>query len=1089
MSDTIGVKIQLDGAPEFTSNMKQMAAQTKEFKAQLDLATSGMDKHTSAYSKSKTMTEGYKNQLSALKNEQAAVAAQIDKVSNSENSNETYVTNLKAKYAELGTQINETQSHLNDLGGTLGAVGSQMQEVGGKISSVGEGASKVGGTLTATVTAPLVAGAASAVTSFGDVDKQFRLVKATMGDTANSAEDFGNLWRTMSKDAAGSVYSMQDSADALLNFARQGFTAKQSADMLKPALSLAAGTGTDLSAVTSGLGNAMKAFGASSGEAANYADILAQAQAQANTDTSNLFDAMSVAAPICKTVGWDVKDLATIVDIFGDNSISGSEGANALKTGLARLAAPASSGAKSMTKLGLSTGQTYAIFDNNGSMKDMQTVLGNLNKAFSGLSDQEKLEAASNIFGKNQMAKWLILMDTAPETVEQYRSARDSCTDTADDMADSLMSGVGGSIEKLKSTFDVFKTKVGEDIQDPVKDAIDNVTGLMDKFLSLDEATQKQILSIAGIAAAIGPVLLIGGKLITGTGNVITAIGTITKGIGQLTTKCGGVGAAIESGLTSPMGLAAAGIGAFIITYKGLDAAFSAVLPGYQEQKDAINELKTAMNNVQTANEQMASTMKSQADSISTTGSTLDLYKDKLNECFDAQGNLKSGCEGTASAIIDSLNEAMGTEYSISTKGFIQNTDGSKVSLQQLNDEIDKTVDALKRKAIQEALESDYADALQTQKDAQDALNDAISMYNDAVEKGLPQQHNYGLNVEKLAAQAGTAKGNLEGISDAMTKVADSSAYTAEQCEEAFTSISSGAGTVSDAYKTAATDAVHTGDQIQLTNEGVTTSTQEMAENTSASQSTVQSSLESTRTAIDNVGASASAAFPQFADQAEQANTRVGAATTGISASASTMQANTGKSLNDLKLKLNEVPPAADQTASRFGSAASRMSDDMSKSRENISKDIDKAKDSMDKGVSSMESKVRGAKWEWPHLKLPHFSVSGEFSLNPPSAPHISVEWYAKAMQAGMILNSPTIFGAQGGRLLGAGDAGPEVVVGASSLSTLVTNAVLAATGGEGARSIIMNVYGAEGQSVETLADLVADKINGEIQRKEAAFA
>lgn len=1055
MADTIGVKIQLDGAPEFAQNMKQMAAQTKEFKAQLDLATSGFSKSTSAFTKSRTLTAAYKNQLSALKDEQAAVAQQIEKVSNSENANQTYVTNLKAKYAELGAQINETQGKIKDLGGNLGAIGAQMQEVGTKVSAVGSKVSQVGGTLTATVTAPLVAGAASAVKSFGDVDKQFRLVESTMGDTKNTTADFDNLWNTMSKDAANSVYTMQDSADALLNFARQGFTAKESADMLQPALSLAAGTGTDLATVTSGLGNTMKAFGASSSDAANYADILAKAQAQANTDTTNLFEAMSVAAPICKTVGWNMSDLATIVDLFGDAGISGSEGANALKTGLARLAAPAKTGAISMHKLGLETGQTYAIFDKNGTMKDMTTVLGNLRDAFSGLSQQEKLEAASNIFGKNQMSKWLTLIDSAPETVESYRSSLDNCTDTANQMADALMSGVGGSIEQLQSTFDVFKTQIGKDIQDPVKNLLGSVTDLMNGFMSLDEETQKDIIHWAAVAAAIGPVLLVVGKTVTGVGNLITATGKITEALGKATTSVDGFGAALKAGVTSPMGLAVAGVGSFILTYKALDAVFTAALPGYAEQKQAIAQLKDEMKQTESANRQMATSIQSAVQNVSTTGATLDLWKSKLNECFDAQGNLKSGCEQTASVVLNQLNEAMGTQYSISAQGFIQNTDGSRVSLKSLNDEIDKTVDSMKRQAMQSALGSEYTTALQNEAAAQRALNDAIGMYNDAVEKGLPQQHNYGLNVEKLAQQLGVAEGNLNGISNTMSMVADSTTYSAQQCEDAFTSITTNANTAGDSYKNMATEAVHTGDQITASANGVTTATQTMS------------------ASVDSIANSASASASKFNQTFTDAANKFAVSTNLINSSAD-------------KSKIT-ITNAFDIAGKKSTETSIKINSDALKSQLEITKNINTAKKNMDSGVDSMQKKVSGAKWNWPKLKLPHFNISGSFDLLKGQVPHLSVDWYAKAMQAGMILNSPTIFGMQGGRLLGAGEAGPEVVVGASSLSKMIMNSV-SAVGGAG-RQTIINVYGAEGQDVRDLAQRVADIIGGDVQTNEAVFA
>ena len=95
--------------------------------------------------------------------------------------------------------------------------------------------------------------------------------------------------------------------------------------------------------------------------------------------------------------------------------------------------------------------------------------------------------------------------------------------------------------------------------------------------------------------------------------------------------------------------------------------------------------------------------------------------------------------------------------------------------------------------------------------------------------------------------------------------------------------------------------------------------------------------------------------------------------------------------------------------------------------------------------VSGVVDWLRGIfnfEWSLPHIKMPHFSISGSFSLNPPSVPHFSVEWYRKAMNNGMILNSPTIFGMSGNRMLAGGEAGPEAVVGVSSLMDMIQSAV-----------------------------------------------
>ena len=418
---------------------------------------------------------------------------------------------MSGKLGKTVTKINESQKTL--------------EKYGKKFEKTGRTIQKTGRTLTAGITAPLAILGTQSVQNFGSVDKSMRLVEQTMGDVKWAT---GDLTGAMKDAAASSVFSMQEAADASLNFARQGFNAKESAEMLKPALSLAAGTATDLSDVTSGLGNSLKVFSKDGLTAKNAADIFAKAQAQANTTTTDLFNAMKVGGPIVNTVGWKLEDLATITDVFGDAGISGSEGATALKTGLARLVSPAKEGAAWIERLGLN------ITNSDGTMRDMIDVQGDLNKAFSGLTQEQQIQAASAIFGKNQMGKWLKLIQTAPETVEKYRKSLDDVTGTADNMADALLSGVGGSIEKLKSTFDVTKFNIGEAMGDSVKTIVDKVTGLLEKFNKLDPAMQKNIVKFAGIAAAIGPVTIGVGKLVGGIGKGIKTFGNVTKAIGKI---------------------------------------------------------------------------------------------------------------------------------------------------------------------------------------------------------------------------------------------------------------------------------------------------------------------------------------------------------------------------------------------------------------------------------------------------------------------------------------------------------------------------------------------------------------------------
>lgn len=145
----------------------------------------------------------------------------------------------------------------------------------------------------------------------------------------------------------------------------------------------------------------------------------------------------------------------------------------------------------------------------------------------------------------------------------------------------------------------------------------------------------------------------------------------------------------------------------------------------------------------------------------------------------------------------------------------------------------------------------------------------------------------------------------------------------------------------------------------------------------------------------------------------------------------------------------------------------------------------DGIKETVQTGIDKLKD-IMNFEWELPKIKLPHFKISGEFSLNPPSVPTFGVEWYSKAMKNGMILNDPTIFGMMNGRLLGAGEAGSETVVGTQSLMNMIRSAV-----GETVNygDVNITVYGAPGQDVEELADIISDRINAQVASRKAVFA
>ena len=434
---------------------------------------------------------------------------------------ENGVEGAAEKHNELQRQISTTEAKekmlqreldkLKEVPSKVEKIAQSMEKTGTKIKDAGDKMKGFGKSYSMYVTAPLTAAGTVGVKKFAEVDKTMQLTNATMGNSAEQAE----LLNQAMKDAASnSTFGMNEAATATLNFARAGLTAEQAAATLAPAMNLAAGEGGDLETVSAGLVATINGFGDSFDNAATYADIFANACNNSALDIDSLSSAMSVAAPIFHAAGYNVSDAALYMGTMANAGIEASVAANALKTGMARLISPAKDGAAWLDKLGVE------VTNADGSMKDSVTVQKDLHDAFAGLSESEQLAAASAIFGKNQMSNWLALINTAPEDVSQLNDEL-GMTGTTSDMAEAMMSGFGGSLEKLKSGIDVAATSLGEALAPIILKVANGIQMLVDWFNALSPTAKQVVAVILLIVAAIGPLLVIIGTLMGSIGNIM----------------------------------------------------------------------------------------------------------------------------------------------------------------------------------------------------------------------------------------------------------------------------------------------------------------------------------------------------------------------------------------------------------------------------------------------------------------------------------------------------------------------------------------------------------------------------------------
>ena len=552
-----------------------------------------------------------------------------------------------------------------EIDGDTSKLVKSLDQVSSKVERVGKKIEGVGKDLTRNLTVPIVTAAGVAVGKFAEVDKTMTLTNQTMGNTADEAQ---LLNKAMEEAASNSVFGMNDAANASLNFARAGLDATEAANALAPAMNLAAGEGGDLDTVSAGLVGTINGFGDSFENAEHYADVFANACNNSALDVNSLSDAMSIAAPVFNAAGYSVEDAALYMGVMANAGIDANTAATSLKTGMARLVKPAKEGAVWMEKLGIE------VTNADGSMKDSVTIQSELHDAFSTLSESEQLAAASAIFGKNQMSNWLALINTAPEEVSSLSSALETEGTTAE-MADAMMGGFGGSIEKLKSSVDVLMTSLGGLIAQYLTPVIEKVQGTVDAFMSLDDETKEHIIKIAGIVAAVGPVLIIIGKVVTGIGSIISVASGLIAAI-----------SAISAPVLIVIGVITALIAIGVALYKHWDdikegakqlgEVFSKVWGDIKKNvTEAWENVKTktseAMNNIKDkiANSQIAQAASKVWDAMKKTAS--DAFS-SIKRAYDEHGG---GLKGAVAASMEAIKQ-----YYQAGFNFIDNLTGGKLS-------------------------------------------------------------------------------------------------------------------------------------------------------------------------------------------------------------------------------------------------------------------------------------------------------------------------------------------------------------------------------------------------------------------------
>lgn len=445
---------------------------------------------------------------------------------------------------------------------------------GRSIKKAGETIAGAGSAMTKSVTAPIAGVGIAAVKTAADYESAMSNVQAITGATG---DDFKKLTQLGKDLGASTAWSAQECAEAMQYTGMAGWTAKENIDGLKGILDLASASGTDLARTSDIMTDAISAFGYKASDSAKFADVMTKACTSANVSVDTLGESYKYCGAICGTMGYSIDEVTTSLAVMGNMGIKGSQAGTALKNAISNMAAPTKNMKAAMDDLGIS------IVNQDGSMKSWGDVIKNLQGSFKGLTHDQQAAYAKQLFGKESMAGMLAIINTS---TSDYNALADSIKNSggaANDAAQTQLNNLNGQLTLLKSALEGAAITIGDKLLPYIKNAVGWIQKATDWFNGLSDAQVNMIMKFAGIAAAIGPVLLMFGKTVVGVSNVCKAFGDITASI----SKAKGVLGLI----TSPAGIV-------IAVLAGVAAAAFLIIKNWDKIKPVVMRVKGAFSSV-----------------------------------------------------------------------------------------------------------------------------------------------------------------------------------------------------------------------------------------------------------------------------------------------------------------------------------------------------------------------------------------------------------------------------------------------------------------------------------------------------------
>lgn len=393
----------------------------------------------------------------------------------------------------------DTSDYEKQLGEAKSAGESLANEFGGKYTSGIEKGVKTLAKWGAAAGGVLSAAAGYSVKVGSDFEAGMSNVAAISGATGEQLEQLTELAKKM---GATTKFSASEAAEGYQYMAMAGWKTQDMLNGLPGIMNLAAASGENLGTVSDIVTDALTAMGLGAEDSAHFANVLAAASSNSNTNVSMMGETFKYAAPLAGALGYNIEDLAQAIGLMANSGIKGSQAGTSLRSVLTRLASPPKDCAEAMEEYGI------AMTNSDGSMRSLMEVMENMRDSLGGLDEQQQAAAASAIGGQEAMSGLLAIVNASEDDFGKLAAAIDSAEEnggSAANMAKTMQDNLQGSLTILKSALEGVGIAAFEKFQEPLKNAVDKVAEAVGNF-DLDAFLQK-LKEVFEVAKQFAPVV------------------------------------------------------------------------------------------------------------------------------------------------------------------------------------------------------------------------------------------------------------------------------------------------------------------------------------------------------------------------------------------------------------------------------------------------------------------------------------------------------------------------------------------------------------------------------------------------------